>query len=559
MKPIALYLIGATLCCASASAQQLSTYIEGEYADSISIPVTTRLPFTPEVPTTTVQGPKYLSYSLKALTVGIPSSFAVLEPAAIADTLATSSHRGYARLGIMSIYNVDASAGYKILDNDLTRLSAWLQYDASAYRGHYDPYPGYGSRFFHSNAATFGSTLHQAVGRESMIDVGIDYTFRRYDVGAPQQLNPFATDARTVGVFNLSSLWTQRHRMLDFGVGAAYHYLHISNPLLNVPGENRIDATAFIKGGFAGSSSAGLTADVSHVSFGSQDAGYIDPYRTDPMSESNTLLTLNPYYRLDLDNIHLDLGANLNFTFGAGKCFHIAPDVKAVWIPAPIVKVYGQVTGGVRQHSIAGQLESAPLLMPLTAVRPSNVPYEVTVGATVGSYHGLYANVAITYGRANDWLMPFQDPATGYASFTPMDIKGYKFHISAGYSYRNMLTIDLSLDKAPKKSRHAYYMWLDRATTVAAANITVKPITPLSISIGWDFRSGRAISTLTEHGAGLFGLGTISKLRASASYALNAQWTVEGSIDNILNRSYMLPGFMPGQGITGLIGASYKF
>lgn len=560
MNRFQLYLVAASLMCGvSASAQQLSTQIRGEYADSVSIPESSRLPFTPEVPAATVQGPKYLSYSLQSLSVAVPSLFSTLEPAAIADTLVTGSHRGYARLGIMSIYNVDASAGYKILDNDLTRLSAWMQYDASAYRGHYLPDPGNGSRFVHSNAATFGSSLHQAVGRESMIDLGVDYTFHRYDVGAPAPDNLFATDARSVGRFNISSLWTQHHRALDFGVGAAYHYLHISNPLIYVPGENRIDGTAFIKGAFAGSSSAGLSATVSYGKFGGYESGYTQLYWDAPLSRSSTLLTLNPYYRLDLTNVHLDIGANINFAFNAGKCFHIAPDVKAVWIPAPIVKVYGSVSGGVRQHSLASQLEASPMLLPVAGVRPSNVPYEMTVGATIGSYHGLYANVALTYARANDWLMPIQDVTTGFASFSPLDVKGYKFHISAGYQFKDIAAIGASFEKAPKKSRHAYYMWLDRATTVASATLSVKPFTPLRIKLHWQFRSGRAVTTVTPQGAVFTGLGAISKLGASASYRVNGQWTLEGSIDNILNRSFMYPGFMPGQGITGLIGASYQF
>ncbi|MDE6783334.1 MAG: hypothetical protein K2J17_06390, partial [Paramuribaculum sp.] len=262
------YLIwGALIFGTSASAQQLTTRIRGEYADSIVIPATNPLPFTPALPQTPAGGQNYLSYSLQSLSVPVPASYGTLEPAAIADTLATISSRGYARLGLMSIFNVDASAGYKIFDTDRTRLSAWLQYDASAYRGSYSRDPGFGSRFVHNHAATIGATLHQAVGRESFIDAGLDYTYGRNTVGAREADNLYATDGRTTGRLNASALWTQRHRALDFGVGADYHYLHIANPILAVPNENRVGGTAFIKGAFAGSSAAGLTATVSHQSF----------------------------------------------------------------------------------------------------------------------------------------------------------------------------------------------------------------------------------------------------------------------------------------------------
>ncbi|MDE5800815.1 MAG: hypothetical protein K2H74_07325, partial [Paramuribaculum sp.] len=353
MNRLTTYILwGSLLFGASASAQQLTTRIRGEYADSIVIPATNRLPFTPTLPVTPTGGQKYLSYSLQSLSVAVPSSYATLEPAAIADTLATISSRGYARIGVMSIFNVDASAGYKIFDTDRTRLSAWLQYDASAYRGGYTRDPGFGTRFVHNHAATIGTTLHQAVGRESFIDAGLDYTYGRNTVGAIQSGNPYATDGRTTGRLNASALWTQRHRALDFGVGADYHYLHIANPIFAVPNENRIGGTAFIKGAFAGSSAAGLTASVSHQSFTPSVDRDADVFWPAPVSKSNTLLTLNPYYRLDLNNIHLDLGAKVNLTFGAGKFFHITPDVKAVWVPASVLKIYGSATGGVRQNTL---------------------------------------------------------------------------------------------------------------------------------------------------------------------------------------------------------------
>lgn len=568
MKKTVRHIFIATLLTAglTAHAQQLTTHVSGEYADTVVIPASSRLPFNPEVPQSTVSGPKYLSYSLQSLSVAVPASFATLEPAAIADTLNTISSRGYARLGLMSIFNVDASAGYKVFDTDRTRLSTWMQYDAATYRGQYHKLTGYGERFVHNHAATFGATLHQAVGRESFVDAGIDYTFQRYDVNAPSLSNPFAVDPRKLGRLNVSGLWTLRHNALDYGAGISYHYLHISNPLFNVPNENRIEGVAFFKGAFAGSSSAGLTANVSYQRYSALAAGITQLYWQAPMSRSNTLLTLNPYYRLDLTQLYLDLGARLDFVFGAGKCFHIAPDVKAVWMPAPIVKLYASLSGGVRQNTLGRELDAAQYLAPVAGARPSDIPLELKAGVTIGSYRGLHANLSVAFARANNWLMPLQDASTGYCSFTPLDVKSYMLHLDVGYTYKNILSAEASIEKAPKKSRHAYYMWIDRATTVAAAKLSVRPLKPLTLTLGWDFRSGRAVSTVIPQelptGAAspvLVNLGSISKLRFSASYAVTRKLTIEGSIDNILNRAYMLPGLMPGQGITGLIGASYQF
>ena len=54
-------------------------------------------------------------------------------------------------------------------------------------------------------------------------------------------------------------------------------------------------------------------------------------------------------------------------------------------------------------------------------------------------------------------------------------------------------------------------------------------------------------------------LGIISNLKAGALYRITPQWSAFLRGENLLNRKTLLIGGMPGQGITGLVGATYKF
>jgi hypothetical protein len=57
----------------------------------------------------------------------------MLEPAAYADTFAISPYRGYAAIGYFPAFNLGASAGYRFVDTEHTKLGAWLQYDGNSY------------------------------------------------------------------------------------------------------------------------------------------------------------------------------------------------------------------------------------------------------------------------------------------------------------------------------------------------------------------------------------------------------------------------------------------
>ncbi len=530
-----------------------------------------------------------LTYGMRQIRVGVPASISSLSPAAYGDTIYVSPYKGYASLGYLPMLNLGASAGYKFIDNDRVRLNGWLQYDGTSYRGDLPWQPAdvadKESVRLRRNFVTLGSALHTAVGRQSFIDMGLDYTFARFNTPSCDGM-----DNQNVHRFNLQGLWTINTGKWNGGAGLSYGHFAYGNlinmdasyftesadqtPVEDWPAlvdkakrpvrEDRITAHAFVAGKVLGAEAAGLSVNFSYLTYGRNSAVAVLP-GTDwadggmalrPLgSFSHGLLSFRPYYRTTWNHIDLDLGANLEVTVNNGRVFHISPSAQATWKPADLVAVYVKANGGERQNTLGSLFDVTYYSIPNVAYNNSHVPLNGEVGVTIGMFRGFYAELAAGYAIANDWLMPLMpDPQT--TMFSPVDMKGYKLHIALGYRYRNLAEASISFERAPQKVDRGFFLWRDRAKNVAEANLRVSPISSLDINIGWTYRGGRMTGTGTGE---LMPLGNVNALSVGGIYRITPQWSAFANVENILNHRFTLIGGLPSQGVGGLAGVSYKF
>lgn len=604
-RNIAIIIALGALMSATALAQDIHTEVDVKYNETLQLREVSKLnvPATLNLPTEkTTQMP----YSTADVRIGVPSSITTLEPVSYGDTIYTSPYRGYAALGFMPMYNAALSAGYKILDTDRSRLNAWMQYDGATYKGDMMPISLLEKgveTYVRRHALSLGATLHQAVASQSFIDAGVDYTYAHYNT-------PTFVSTHNQGVhrFNASVLWTHRHGGFTFGAGAEYgHFAYVNGTGYGVyvePGsrypenpmrENHFQFNGMFSGKFWGASAAGINLSLSHNS-------YEPNFDMSPISDGVaftymgqhrlTTLSLNPYYRFDISQFKLDLGAQIDLTFNAGEVLHIAPKVEAVWLPSDIFRLYVKATGGTWANTLGSLYEVTPYAVPYQSMRNSQIPLDAEVGVKVGPYKGFYAEISASYAFAKDWVMPQMETATELygvssgmiAEFGTVDIKGYKLHGAAGYNWKNIVDVKASIDIAPQDFDKGYYLWRDRAKTVVSAHLRVTPIKPLDIELSWEYRGSRAITAIgagietPDEGIGSAGgsltplatetiipnmslrsLGSVNNLTVGALYRINSQWSGFLRGENLLNRKNLLIGGMPSQGITGLIGVSYKF
>lgn len=595
LRRYAAFAMLLTACGAVSAQENLNQEITVAHHEEVRPTDAVRLNITPSVSMPAMKS-QSLTYGSRQIRVDVPSSIASLAPAAYADTIYRSPYRGYAGLGYFPAFNLGASAGYKFIDNDRVRLNGWMQYDGRSYRADM-PFAGNGAPFssvrMRKNVATVGAALHSAVGRESFVDVALDYTFAAYNTPSYKTeeetsvLVP-AMKNQNVHRLNLQSLWTMTHGKWDTGIGLKYGHFaygnHIigpqsMNPQQPLPDifdlasafdpvrENRLSVNAFASAKVLGAEAAGLDVNFSYV--GNTHYSELRALPYDPVgiyepqgSWGHSLLSLRPFYRTSWKHIVLDLGLNLDLTFNAGKAFHISPSAQASWKPSNFVTLYVKANGGERQNTLATLFDVSPYAMPNLAYRDSHVVLDGEVGVTVGLFKGFYSQISAGYAVANDWLMPLS--LDFYQSvFEKVNMKGYKFHLGLGYRYRSLFEVQGNVELAPQKENRGYYLWRDRARVVADAHLRVTPIEPLDVTLGWEFRGSRkamvrTLGTLSME-QNMMSLGSVNNLSLGANYRLTPRWTLWCSVENILNHHYALVSLLPSQGVAGLIGASYKF
>lgn len=521
-----------------------------------------------------------MAYSVRQIRVGANPIIATMQPVAFADSIYASPYRGYAAVGFMPKFNLGASAGYKILDTDHTRLNAWLQYDGTAYKGRSLWLAD--KNYVRRNTATLGVNLHQAVGRESFIDAGVDYTFCRYNTFTLGLAEPTAPDYtrllanQNTHRLNLSALWTMKHAGLDYGAGVSYGYFGYVNSLGYVdalsqrPGaptrENNFRFNGFIMGQIAGASKAGIEVEVSHIA----TSGNSNPLVDEPMIEAagnkhQTMVSLSPFYRLEGDRWHLNAGVDIDMTFNYGTAFHIAPNASATWLPGNFVSAYLKLSGGSVQNTLASLFDVTPYALPYVVYPNSHVPVVTELGVNIGRWIGFYAELSALYGFTSDWMMPV-DVEGNLTMFEPVDMQGYRLRAALGYQWSDKVDFNASFEMAPQKHDRGYYQWRDRARQVVEASLTVRPIRALDVTLGWEYRGKRAVYGYEidpTDGISLadyrIGLGSVNNLKVGALYQITEQFSAFLRGENLLNRKSLLIGGMPAQGATGLLGVTYKF
>lgn len=517
-----------------------------------------------------------LAYSSRNLQITVPGTITTLQPAAFADTLAVSPYRGYAALGIFPLYNLGATVGYKFIDNDHTRLAAFMQYDGSLYKGHILSSDG-ARQSVRNNTGLLDITLHQAVGSKSFIDAVVELELARYNMPT------FFGDFKSQGMHRIAAeaSWISHFRKFDYEIGLRYSNFGYSNTIKPISNsvlpdafspvtENRFNLDLKARKTLGHYSTIGAEVDFSYIGNSSNFAVHTNNYGgytfTDAGKFNHALLRLYPYYRFDINKFRLDLGARLDFTFNSGKAIHIAPRALASWKPSKMLTIFAKAGGGEHQNTLLDLYEVTPYAQTFLAYGNSHIPLTLDAGITFGTFHGFYAKASAGYARANNWMMPVYLKNYAITLFKPINMRGMYWRAEAGFSNR-LIEVTASYQAATQGYNKGYYLWRDRAKGELEGKIKVTPVKPLDVSMTYTWRHGRVmINRQTFNDADVaittsdyITLGDVRNLSLGGTYRYTDRISMFVTFNNILNRHYFLPGLVEAQGLNGLIGATYKF
>lgn len=477
---------------------------------------------------------------------------------------------GYAAIGYMPSFNMAASAGYRFINTANTRLGAWAQYDGRLYHGNvaaqnHSFENSTDKLLMRRHTFTIGTRLEQSTGANSQLDAQLDYTYARYNMPTYSlyDINP-KTRRQAVNSFNGTVGW--RHvdeSAFSYGVGVDFSRfafvhdapLYYSSGIMDAARQNRFGVNGDVSLAFARESKIALGLDFSYLRGNTNVKNLIDEgiiLREYLPADLNTwLLRLTPGYHYAGARTAFDIGVRIDFTHGSGKAFHIAPDVRFSYTPTPYFNFTAKAGGGEVQNSLASLYAVMPYMAQYATYANSHIPLTVDASVTIGPYSGIYAELFGGYARANDWLMP---ASAQNGSLQPLNVRGWHGGLAIGYRHGKLLEARVAAEAARSDKDNAakgYYLWRDRAKYVIDATAKVRPIDKLAINAGYSFRAKRKVAGGS--------LGSVSNLTLGADYAVTPQVSVFATGENLLNRKFYLIGGVPAQGITGLLGVTYKF
>ncbi len=523
-----------------------------------------------------------VKFSDAAVSTDITPLRAMLEPALTdeADSAAINQ-RGYLDLGYFPSFNLGLSAGYQLINTEKSRANAWLQYNGHSYKR--SDNMGFEKLSNKRNTFTIGADgLHKLSATSGVLaQLGYTYDANKWEVplrdGGAYNKFPTLNAHRlnlTAGYYGKSGLWGYR---AAFNGGVNSVSAHQAFDPQNRTTEWLYGVDGEVNYATGESSRAGLRVEwqMRSVSF------------ADHLADSKTLgvVKLNPYwYAPLLEGMNMELGVNADFSVNSGTAANFSPECAIAWSPRGSMSIFAvevKATGGLYANPLSSLLDYTPYLNPCYeemvyinnreanpyhALGNSHVPYDIAANVTIGPFSGAYLELSGEYAKANDWMMPFI--YNGRCSWSSTDVKGWLLGAKAGYRFRDLAEISVAYQRASNGDKDkAFYRWRDRAKQAVSAQLTVTPIRPLAIDLGYEARWGRKVSHVSGSvWSDMFPLtttnrrlGAMRNLWVGASYRLTPQFMIFARGENLLGNRAQLIYNITEQGLTGLIGAQYTF
>lgn len=504
-----------------------------------------------------------LQFSYTGISARLAPYASWLAPSAVGKAVSISDWRGYIEAGYFPAYNATLSAGYRALDNTTDRLNIWTHFSGSSWRNpDSDIDKSLRPKFNDSGIALGASYLHR-FSDISSLDMALT-------IGGDWFNNPFEGADVSQGVLGgkLDARWISRGGSVDYNValhGNIFKMQKVWDMWKNASGIKPAgEQTVTIDGGMSvpfsvktGTSALSFdyAATILHRN-SSMRAIYSDGNYFAQNGRVSGLVSLTPGMRFGGNNYQFNIGARVDFSFNSGGgTFHIAPKIEAVGATSRYFRLFATATGGQVTNSISDIYGDLRYVNPSLSFAFSQIAVDAEAGFIVGPWRGVQLKMRGGYSVANDWMMPGGGTGTLHA----VDMKGWRIGADLRYDWRDIVGVEGKVTLAPHDYDKGYYMWRDRASLQLAGQITVRPISALSINISGDARLKRRYYPGAL--SGYVPLGSAADLSVGADYRFTPQLSVFAKGNNLLNHSWseaIGPG-IPCHGLTGLVGVTYLF
>jgi len=568
----ALFIAASSI---AATAQDLVKEID---VDRTIVPAE-RAAARPSSPSPSIFTPKVQPIRLRSADLLTASTITPLVSATGAGTWDASQpltpYRGYIGGGYMPVYNLGLTAGYQLVSSQKSQLGVWAMYNGDSHK--------YEGEKYNDHFLRFGLGGSHSFSTNATLRVDLSYHHDSFTT-------PFVEDDKQgASVFDARVAFLGKSTLADYNVNADVLYLGFADPLtsvLDIDGEAMKQLQVKVGAGsvfnISGMEFFRPGIDVSFDYLHSNNL--IKPIKKELYSDAQTPETREPMYQITLSTkdgsygiVRLDpyalfskgdfegrLGLNLSIATCSQSGVHVAPNVAVAYRPRQPFAVWATINGGMGQNRIYDLYERDYTTTPPLAMKSYNIPMALRAGIDVGPFKGFKASVHAGYAIVRDMAIPWLDTPVVPGMTTERKLDGMNAGIDLSYAHR-YFTVKAGFEAATSSDTDpakGWYLWRDRAKRAFSASLEVRPIDPLTVTVGYEGRFGRhtfAPSTDTTKPWTMVNTRDISSLNLGAKYLFTPALTFFVRAENILNHRYFFSSTVPAPGFTGLLGAEYKF
>lgn len=456
------------------------------------------------------------------------------------------AQRGYARLGYGNYGNLDARANYLFILPNKDKLN--LNFHMNGMDGKLE-IPGsedkWSARYYRTHAGM--DYIHAF--RKVDLNVAGNFGLSNFNFlpGSPDNKQKFLSGDMHFGVKSTSEdLPLQFHAETNLMFYERQH---------DIQHENAQEAMIRTKAGAIGSISEEQSVGV--------DLAMDNVFYKNNLFEDYTSVELNPHYLYQNDDWKIRLGAHVDFAFGFGKKFRVAPDVTAQYIFSDSYILYAQATGGRRANDFR-RLET------ICPYGQSNIQLDATyeqlnaaLGFRTSPITGLWFNLYGGYQDLKNAIAPTETmPIADYPGrYGYLDLmQGNMHNIYAGaeisYSYKDIISFSASgiyRDwKAGKTDGIANNRLLVyKPSFEADIHMDIRPIPSVLVTLGYQHITREKVENERVDPVGNLYLG--------GSYEVFKDISIYVRANNLLNKDYQYYWGYPTEGINFMGGVSFRF
>lgn len=499
-----------------------------------------------------------------------------------------NKHRGYFHFGGGMYMNLSGDLGYHLLNDEKNRLNIFASHRSTNGKLKNEAYWGDEKRKAKLTDNLIGLNYNHYFDQGAIIRLGGKYSYTGFNYyGYPHnQLPPIPTTTSILEPDTFDYKTNQVNQLINGyagiksneGTRIGYEMDVEYNRFTQKYGwtketdgiqENKITLNAGVSGRFGNedNQSAGLSAKVNFF-----DYTYPSATGSENIFGYRNYLeaTISPYYRIQEDGWKVRLGVNAMMITGDSSKVFVSPNISAEAEIADKTVFYVNATGEIQSNDAYGISLRNRYADHALLLQPSRTWLDATLGIRSGVAPGFWFDLFAGYKITENDVF-----------FIPgISVRGSDFG-----SYQYAIQPDASLFRAGVALKYAYQEWIDlsvkgvynnwslkkgdngvewddmkpygRPATEINADITVRPISPLTLSLGYYLGANRySYIGMNESEVKL---DNINDLNFMAIWNFNKTFGAYVKLNNILSQQQELYYGYPLQRFNAMGGININF